>query len=169
MGRVLGVGSDLGVGVARGVPVGVGVGVDVGIGVVVAVGVAVAVAVAVAVGVGEGLLWAQVKISIEASGVMPSLAYPPESQMRFVPLVSVGKLRRAVINAGTGEPVVQQQMSTSFDGLGATRPPPITNISPLKVKARVSPVARGMGVRPPMVSVIGSKVNELVVSTTVPP
>ena len=109
------------------------------------------------------------KISIEDSGVIPSLAYPPESQILFVPLVSVGKLRRAVVNAGTGEPVVQQQMSTSFDGLGATRPPPITNISPLKLKARVSPVARGMTGMPPMVLVIGSKVNEWVVSTTVPP
>ena len=86
--------------------------------------------------------------------------------MWSVPLVSVGKLRRAVIN---GEPVVQQQMSTSFDGLGATRPPPITNISPLKLKARVSPVARGMAGMPPMVLVTGLKVNELVVSTTVPP
>jgi len=110
-----------------------------------------------------------VRISIEDRGVTPSLAYPPASQIRFVPLVSVGKLRRAVVNAGTGEPVVQQQMSTSFDGLGATRPPPITNISPLKVKARVSPVARGMAGMKPMVLVIGSKLNELVVSTTVPP
>ena len=51
-----------------------------------------------AVGVGVGLAWAHMKISIEDSGVIPSLAYPPESQILFVPLVSVGKLRRAVIN-----------------------------------------------------------------------
>jgi hypothetical protein len=153
------------VGVALGVAVAVAVGLAVGV----CVAVAVAVDVAVAVGVGVGLPCAHMKISIEDSGVIPSLAYPPDSQMWSVPLVSVGKLRRAVINAGTGEPVVQQQMSTSFDGLGATRPPPITNISPLKLKARVSPVARGMGSMAPMLLVIGSKVNELVVSTTVLP
>jgi sirohydrochlorin ferrochelatase len=89
--------------------------------------------------------------------------------MCVVPSVSVGKLRRAVINAGTGEPVVQQQMSTSFDGLGATRPPPSTNISPLKLKARVSPVARGIAAIVPMVLTAGLKLNEVVVSTTVPP
>jgi hypothetical protein len=38
------------------------------------------------------------KISIEDSGVIPSLAYPPESQILSVPLVSVGKLRRGVVN-----------------------------------------------------------------------
>jgi hypothetical protein len=47
------------------------------------------------------------KISIEASGVIPSLAYPPASQIPLMPSLSVGKLRRAVINAGTGVPVVQ--------------------------------------------------------------
>ena len=35
-------------------------------------------------------------------------------------------------------------MSTSLDGLGAVLPPPITNIWPLKLSARVSPVALGM-------------------------
>jgi hypothetical protein len=35
---------------------------------------------------------------------MPSLAYPPESQMCVVPSVSVGKLRRAVPN---GTSIVQ--------------------------------------------------------------
>ena len=44
------------------------------------------------------------KISIEDSGVMPSLAYPPESQILFVPLVSVGKLRRGVMK---GTPIPQ--------------------------------------------------------------
>ena len=60
-------------------------------------------------------------------------------------------------------------MSTSFDGLGATRPPPITSISPLKAKARVSPVARGMAAMLPVVLLAGLKLNELVVSTTNPP
>jgi hypothetical protein len=52
----------------------------------------------VAVGVGVGLPCAHMKISIEDSGVIPSLAYPPESQILVVPLVSVGKLRRGVVN-----------------------------------------------------------------------
>jgi hypothetical protein len=163
------VGVAVALGDAVGVPVAVGDAVAVVVAVGVAVVVAVAVAVAVAVGVGVGVPPPWQKISIDASGVIPSLAYPPESQMCVVPSVSVGKFRRAAINAGTGEPVVQQQMSTSFDGLGATRPPPITNISPLKLKARVSPVARGMACMPPMVLVRGSKLNELVVSTIVPP
>jgi hypothetical protein len=60
-------------------------------------------------------------------------------------------------------------MSTSFDGLGATRPPPITNISPLKFSPRVSPVARGIAAIVPMVLASGLKLKELVVSTTVPP
>jgi hypothetical protein len=37
------------------------------------------------------------------------------------------------------------------------------------VRPRVSPVARGMAVMNPMVSAAGLKLNELVVSTTVPP
>ena len=81
-----GVIRGLGVGVALGVGVGVGVGVAVGVGVLVAVAVAVAVAVgvglittvavAVAVGVGDAPqgLTGQWKISIEFSGVIPSLA-----------------------------------------------------------------------------------------------
>ena len=165
VGVALGVAVTVAVGVAEGITVGVGV--DVAVAVDVAVGVDVAVAVAVAVGVGVGVPQTLPKISIEFVGVVG--AYPPASQILLTPSLSVGKLRRAVINAGTGEPVVQQQMSTSFDGLGATRPPPITNISPLKLKARVSPVARGMVGMKPMVLVIGSKLNELVVSTTVPP
>jgi hypothetical protein len=60
-------------------------------------------------------------------------------------------------------------MSTSFDGLGATLPPPITNIWPLKVKARVSPVARGIAAIELVVLLIGSNLNELVVSITVTP
>jgi hypothetical protein len=64
-------------------------------------------------------------------------------------------------------------MSTSFDGLGATRPPPITNIfSPdpsLKGSARVSPVALGMAAIAPVVFAVGSKLNELVVSIKRPP
>jgi hypothetical protein len=46
------------------------------------------------------------KISIEDSGVIPSLAYPPESQILFVPLVSVGKLRRAVVNGRSVDQVL---------------------------------------------------------------
>ena len=60
-------------------------------------------------------------------------------------------------------------MFTMFEGLGATLPPPITNISPLKVSARVSPVALGMGSIAPVVFATGSNLNELVVSITVPP
>src|SRR6266576_2390636 len=94
--------------------------------------------------------------------------------MLVVPLVSVGKLRRAVMNAGTGEFTVQvlvpgSYASTSLEGLGATLPPPITNIWPLKLSARVSPVALGMGAIVPMVLATGLKLNELVVSITVPP
>ena len=77
---------------APGVDVGVAVAVGVGVGVRVAVGVA------VAVGDGVGLPCAHMKISIELNGVIPSLAYPPESQILLVPLVSVGKLRRGVTN-----------------------------------------------------------------------
>ena len=57
-------------------------------------------------------------------------------------------------------------MSTSLDGFGATRPPPITYICPLKVSALVSPVALGIGAIVPMVLATGSKLNELVVSIT---
>lgn len=60
-------------------------------------------------------------------------------------------------------------MLTWFDGLGATRPPPITSINPLKGNARVSPVARGMAAIVPMVLAPGLKLKELVVSTTKPP
>jgi hypothetical protein len=59
--------------------------------------------------------------------------------------------------------------STSFDGLGATLPPPITNILPLNVSPRVSPVARGMAVIELVVLATGSNLNELVVSITEPP
>ena len=60
-------------------------------------------------------------------------------------------------------------MSTSLDGLGATRPPPITYIRLLTLSARVSPVALGMAAIEPVVLVAGLKLNELVVSTTRPP
>ncbi len=94
--------------------------------------------------------------------------------MLVVPLVSVGKLRRGVMNAGTRVFTVQvlvpgSYASTSVEGLGATLPPPMTNILPLKLSARVSPVALGMGAIVPMVLVPGLKLNELVVSITVPP
>src|SRR6266853_1323756 len=94
--------------------------------------------------------------------------------MCWVPSVSVGKLRLAVMNAGTGEFTVQvlvpgSYASTSLLGLGATLPPPITNILPLKVSPRVSPVALGIAAIVPIVLAIGLKLNELVVSITVPP
>jgi hypothetical protein len=60
-------------------------------------------------------------------------------------------------------------MSTSMDGLGATLPPPITYILLQKVSPRVSPVARGIGAIEPVVLAVGLKLNELVVSITVPP
>jgi len=60
-------------------------------------------------------------------------------------------------------------MSTSFEGLGATLPPPITYILLQKVSPRVSPVALGIGAIVPMLLVAGLKLNEFVVSTTVPP
>ena len=59
--------------------------------------------------------------------------------------------------------------STSFDGLGATLPPPMTNILPLKFSPLVSPVALGIAAIVPMLLVAGLKLNEFVVSTTVPP
>jgi hypothetical protein len=60
-------------------------------------------------------------------------------------------------------------MSTSLEGLGATLPPPITYILLQKVSPRVSPVALGMGAIVPVMLVAGLKLNELVVSITVPP
>lgn len=78
------------------------------------------------------------------------------------------------MNIGTGEFTVQvfvpgSYASTSLEGLGATRPPPITNILPLKLRALVSPVALGMGAIEPVVLVVGLKLKELVVSITVVP
>ena len=88
------------------VAVGVGEGVCVAVAVAVGVGVGVSSTVAettaVGVGVGDPPAVAQ-KISIDISGVR-LLSYPPESQMRVVPSVSVGKLRRAVVN---GRPIDQ--------------------------------------------------------------
>ena len=101
----LGVPVGVAVGVG-GVPEGVAVGVCVAVAVAVGVTIGVAVAVAVAVGVGVGLPCAHMKISIEDSGVIPSLAYPPESQILFVPLVSVGKLRRGVTNGRSVDQVL---------------------------------------------------------------
>jgi len=60
-------------------------------------------------------------------------------------------------------------MSSSLEGFGATLPPPITNILPLKFSALVSPVALGIAAIVPMLLVAGLKLNELVVSITVPP
>lgn len=101
-GRGAGVGRGRGVGCSLGVGLGlaVAVGVADAVAVAVAVGVAVAVAVAVAVGVGVGEACGQSKISIDDSGVTPSTSYPPDSQIWSVPLVSVGKLRRALVKDG---------------------------------------------------------------------
>ena len=103
------------------------------------------------------------------AGVVGS--YPPASQMWLVPSVSVGKLRRALTNGKPVDHVIVpgSKMSTSFEGLGASLPPPITYILLQKLSPRVSPVALGMGGIVPMVLVAGSKLNELVVSTTVAP
>jgi hypothetical protein len=85
--------------------------------------------------------------------------------------LSVGKLRRAVMNARKTVQLLSNGLytSTSLDGLGGTLPPPMTNIWPFKVSARVSPVALGMGAIVPILLVAGLKLNELVVSITVPP
>ena len=53
--------------------------------------------------------------------------------------------------------------------MGVILPPPITNILPLKVSARVSPVARGIAMLAPVVLLVVLKLKELVVSFTVPP
>ena len=71
------------------------------VAVAVAVGVAVGVCVAVAVGVGVGEPAPAQNLSIEAVGALG--AYPPTSQILVVPSVSVGKLRRAVVNAGPSD------------------------------------------------------------------
>ena len=91
--------------------------------------------------------------------------------MLFVPSVSVGKLRRAVENGIPSDHVLLtgSYTSTSVEGLGVTRPPPITYILLQNLSARVSPVARGIGAIEPVVFVAGLKLNELVVSITVPP
>jgi len=78
--------------------VGVTEGVTVGVAVGVAEGVTDGATVGVAVGVGVGVGPAAQNISIVASGVTPSTSYPPANQMWSVPLVSVGKLRRALLN-----------------------------------------------------------------------
>src|SRR5439155_25936615 len=60
-------------------------------------------------------------------------------------------------------------MSTSLEGLGATLPPPMTNIRPLKLSALVSPVALGIAAIVPVVLVPGLKLNELAASISRPP
>lgn len=91
--------------------------------------------------------------------------------MWSVPFVSVGKLRRAWVNGCPSDQLLAtgSYTSTSLEGLGATRPPPITYIFPLKLSPRVSPVARGIAAIVPMLLATGLKLNELVVSITVPP
>ena len=63
-----------------------------------------------------------------------------------MPSVSVGKLRRAVMN---GVPIDQVPCHGIVDihlvrGVRRGLPPPMTHIWPLKLSARVSPVALGM-------------------------
>src|ERR1043166_1388131 len=91
--------------------------------------------------------------------------------MWLVPSVSAGKLRRAITNGKSVDQllVAGLKTSTSFEGLGATLPPPRTYILLQKVSARVSPVALGMDAIEPVVLPTGSKLNELVVSITRPP
>jgi hypothetical protein len=59
-------------------------------------------------------------------------------------------------------------MSTSFEGLGGVLPPPMTNIKPLKLSARVSPVALGIGGIVVMESATGSYLKAFVVSVRTP-
>jgi hypothetical protein len=91
--------------------------------------------------------------------------------MFVVPSVSVGKFRRALLKLGAvdQEFVPGSYTSTSLEGLGATRPPPITYICPLKLSPLVSPVGRGIAAIVPMLLATGLKLNELVVSITVIP
>jgi len=58
-------------------------------------------------------------------------------------------------------------MFTSFEGLGAVLPPPITHIWPLTFSARVSAVALGMLAMVMMESATGSYLNESVESTRI--
>jgi hypothetical protein len=60
-------------------------------------------------------------------------------------------------------------MSTSFDGFGAVLPPPMTNIKPLKLIARVSPVGRGILAMVLMESPTGLYTNESAASVIAPP
>ena len=86
MGRVLGVGSDLGVGVARGVAVGVGVAVAAAVAVGVAVAVAVAVTVGVAVGLGDGVPhdWYRITSSTYMAVSSPNPSWCTRNFMRTV-------------------------------------------------------------------------------------
>ena len=98
-------------------------------------------------------------------------AYPPANHMVLVPLVSAGKLRRAVTNEA---PVVQLfevglYTSTSLEGLGEVLPPPNTYMSPPIDRARVSAVTRGMLVMAVQVFAVGSYLYESEVSCRVVP
>ena len=79
--------------------------------------------------------------------------------MLLVPSVSVGKLRRAFVNErctrcpGVSARIVDVDL---VRWIGRGSPPPITYIRPLKLSARVSPVARGMLAMVPMESATGS-------------
>src|ERR1041384_3708575 len=90
--------------------------------------------------------------------------------------VSVGKLRRWVMNGGPIAHVLPQVTSTSLEGFGGVLPPPMTDIAGRQgtpvmtaLSARVSAVGRGILGMVVMQSAIGSYLNESFVSTSVVP
>src|SRR5215470_2012328 len=89
--------------------------------------------------------------------------------MLLVLSVLVGKLRRALANGRSVDQLLVpgSKTSTSFEGLGAVLPPPITYILSQKVSARVSAVALGMLGMVIMESATGSYLNALLVSTRI--
>ena len=60
-------------------------------------------------------------------------------------------------------------MSTSLEGFGAVRPPPMTHIWLLRVSARVSPVGRGMLAMGLIASPTGLYTKESAASVIAPP
>jgi hypothetical protein len=172
------VGVDVAIGITVAIGVGVNVGVGVGVGVLVAVGVGVGVSVAVGVGVGP-----MQKISIELSGVTPSLAYPPASQMWPV----AAEEGTAAIAVGCEIPPRSHEVTVSEPNVTARivdvllvgwvrwRSPAAHDIhlrNPFgytKLSARVSPVALGMLGMVVIESATGSYLNESLVSTSVVP
>ena len=91
--------------------------------------------------------------------------------MCVVPSVSVGKLRRACCKGQVGAPTVRARIiDVDFVGRIGRHSAATDHIQPaVEVQPTVSPVARGMVAIVPMVLASGSKLKEVVVSTTVPP